>query len=414
MEEREGIEVIQILTCNGNKGMLGGKNIVINSFHDAQSLDEFDINVINLNDKKVWEFNGVKPNYINGMNDWESLSIMINNSQKTKIVILFPQNIKYEYEYNGNGKYEKSCELKNMIPTMMKDLLIYLYKNSQIIDLIYENTNTLIGCDKISSSFYFNIGRSDICTRSIKSDKFTTVNIGNVILTTLNIISSDQLISFLREIHLIEEKESVPEWIKDEKMFDDEVQLNIIKERNKIIKTAKSDIKKAESVLSQNERYKSILYTSGDDLVDVIFEILQDMLGCDLSDFNDEKKEDFNFELGDKVVIGEIKGITTNVKNANVSQLDTHVQNYIDNHGIDASSIVSLLVIDHQRNKPLCEREKVHQNAIDLANKNKSLIIETITLLKMYERYLNSTLSREKIIEILTTTAGLLTIDEDK
>lgn len=358
----------------------------------------------------------MNPNYINGMNDWKSLSIMINNSQKTKIIILFPQNIKYKYKYkyNGNGKYEKSCELKNMIPTMMEDLLIYLYKNIHMLDVIYENTETLIGCDKISASFYFNIGRSDICTRSIKSDKLTTVNINNVILTTLNITSSDQLISFLREIHLIEEKESVPEWIKDEKMFDDEVQLNIIKERNKIIKTAKSDIEKAESVIRQNERYKSILYTSGDELVDVIFEILHDMLGCDLSDFNDEKKEDFNFKLGDKVVIGEIKGITTNVKNMNVSQLDTHVQNYIDNNDIDASGIVSLLVIDHQRNKPLREREKVHQYAIDLAKRNKSLIIETITLLKMYEKYLNDTLSRENIIEILVTTKGLLTIDKDE
>lgn len=406
--------MIQVLTCTGNQELFEGKNIVVNSFHDARSLDEFDINVINLNDKKVWEFNGRNPNYINRINDWESLSRMINNSQKTKIIILFPQNIKYKYAYNGKGKYENSCELKDMIPTMTEELLIHLYKNIKMLDVIYENTETLIGCDKISASFYFNIGRSDICTRSIKSDKLTTVNISNVILTTLNITSFDQLMSFLREIHLIEEKESVPEWIKDEKMFDDEFQLNIIKERNKIIETAKSDIENAMNVIRQNERYKSILYTSGDELVDVIFEILQDMLRCDLADFNDEKKEDFNFKLGDKVVIGEIKGITSNVKNANVSQLDTHVQNYIDNHDIDASSIVSLLVIDHQRNKPLCEREKVHQNAIDLANRNKSLIIETITILKMYERYLNSTLSREKIIEILTTTAGLLTIDEDE
>ena len=47
------------------------------------------------------------------------------------------------------------------------------------------------------------------------------------------------------------------------------------------------------------------------------------------------KKEDFNFEIDDKVFIGEIKGVTSNVKNANVSQLDTHVQNYIDEHEVD-------------------------------------------------------------------------------
>lgn len=407
--------MIQVLTCNGNKGMLGGKNIVVNSFHDAQSLDEFDINVINLNNKEIWKYKGNNPNWIDGMNDWVSLSNMINNSKKTKVIFLFPQNIQYKYQYisSGHGSYNKSCELKDMIPTMTGDLLIHLYENIRILDVIYENTKTLIGCDKISASFYFNIGRSNVCTQSIRSNKLTTINFGNIILTTLNIVSYNQLISFLREIHLIEEKDNAPEWIKEEKMFDDAVQLKIIEERNKVIKNANTDIENAMSAIRKNERYKSILYTSGDELVDVIFEILQDMLGCDLSDFHDEKKEDFNFELCDKVVIGEIKGITTNVKNANVSQLDTHVQNYIDNHDINANSIVALLVIDHQRNKPLREREKVHENGINLAKRNKSLIIETITLLKMYERYLNNTLSREKILETLTTTTGLLTIDED-
>lgn len=48
---------------------------------------------------------------------------------------------------------------------------------------------------------------------------------------------------------------------------------------------------------------------------------------------------------------------------------------------------------------------------MDIAKRNNSLIIETITLLKMFEKYLNETLTREKCIEILTTNTGLLTID---
>ncbi|UTY39396.1 hypothetical protein NMU03_00760 [Allocoprobacillus halotolerans] len=180
-------------------------------------------------------------------------------------------------------------------------------------------------------------------------------------------------------------------------MFDDARQLEIIDDKTEIIKNASKDIDNAKKVLKRNMRYKSILYTSGDELVDVVFEILEQMLGCDLSGFNDVKKEDFNFEIDDKVFIGEIKGVTSNVKNANVSQLDIHVQNYIDEHEVDKENIVSLLIIDHQRNKPLSQREEVHNNAIELAIRNKSLIIETITLLRMFEKYLSGELNRKKL-----------------
>ena len=71
-----------------------------------------------------------------------------------------------------------------------------------------------------------------------------------------------------------------------------------------------------------------------------------------------------------------------------------------------------MLIIDHQRNKPLSQREEVHNNAIELAIRNKSLIIETITLLRMFEKYLSGELNREKIIDILETNTGLLTVEK--
>ena len=65
-------------------------------------------------------------------------------------------------------------------------------------------------------------------------------------------------------------------------MFDDDNQLEIIQENNKAIETANENISNAMKVINQNKRYKSVLYTSGDELVEVIFEILEKMLGCDL------------------------------------------------------------------------------------------------------------------------------------
>ena len=408
--------MIQVLTYSGKENDLKGKYVAINKLHDAQSLDEFDINVIDLRDKNIWRYNGNKKNDINSVNDLKSLSDMISTRQKSKVVIIYPQNIIYLYNktyHIGTSGYslDKKCELKDMINDM-NYILSSLYRPIINLNVFYENNRTQIFDNEISASFYFNnVPLESVLTKSLKSEKFTTIKYNSVILSTLNIISYEQLINFLHQIHLIEIKEEAPDWVKEEKMFDDAMQLQKIQENEYIIKNAKANINEANENISRNNRYKSILYTSGDELVDVIFEILEQMLGCDLSSFHDIKKEDFNFYLDNNVFIGEIKGITSNVKSINVSQLDVHVQNYLDDHEEDKDKITSLLIIDHQRNRPLSEREPVHNIQINLAKRNGSLIVETITLLKLFEKYLDNTLTREKCIEILSINTGLLTTD---
>ena len=142
---------------------------------------------------------------------------------------------------------------------------------------------------------------------------------------------------------------------------------------------------------------------------------LEQMLGCDLSGFVDVKKEDFQFELGEYVFIGEIKGVNHNVKNENISQLDVHYQSYLDEHQeVDEKNIFALLIMNHQKNKDLKEREPIHENQIKLARRNGSLIIETITLLQMFERYLAEKMTRQQCVDILTKQKGLLGLVEEK
>ena len=85
--------MIQILTYSGKEDYFQGKDAVVSKIHDARSLDEFDINIISLEDKNLWCNIGQTTDRINDMDDLKSLSIMIDRSKKTKIVILFPQNI---------------------------------------------------------------------------------------------------------------------------------------------------------------------------------------------------------------------------------------------------------------------------------------------------------------------------------
>ena len=194
-------------------------------------------------------------------------------------------------------------------------------------------------------------------------------------------------------------------------MFDDKKQLEIIQENNIIIGEANQKISNAMAILNKNDEYKSILYTNGDELVNVVFEILENILGCDLSNFQDVKKEDFLFELEGHYFIGEIKGVNHNVKSENVSQLDVHYQSFKDAHPeIADSDISAILIMNHQKNKPVFERESVHENQIQLSKRNGSLIVETMTLLKLYEKYTNQEVLREQCINMLKESTGLLTL----
>ena len=406
--------MIQILTYSGTEEELKGEKVTINKLHDARSLDEFEINIFDFKSENIWENSSASKQICNILSDLKSLNTMIRNSKKAKKIIFLPQNIEFKYNYGysprGGQDYLNSCELKNMIRDM-KIILSYMCNSITELDISYENPTTIISESGISASFCFNdVADGAVLTQSVISEKITTIKCNDVILSTLNISSYKDMISFLKQIHLIEDKEQIPAWLKEEKMFDDEKQLQIIDEKQSIIKKANDDIGKAMEVIHRNERYKSILYTSGDELVEVVFEIIEQIMGCDLSEFIDKKKEDFNFQIGEKIFIGEIKGITPNVKKANVSQLDVHVQEYLDENDCDIDNIVSLLVINHQRTKPLKDRDIVHGEQIKLAQRNGSLIVETVTLLKMFEQFLSGQISKKECIDMFINEKGLLKI----
>lgn len=399
---------IQVLTGNQKDEKFAGDGVVINSLHDAQSLDEFEVNIFNLNDVDIWKNNNVDRASINIISDFISLSLMIENSKRTKIIILLPQNIHYHYCYM-HGSYRQSSELKDMLD-FLYGILRKLTPCLDSTRLVYENTKTNVAGKKVSAAFFFNVSEEIALLKSEKSQKPTTVILSdNIIASTLDIQHYDEVIGLLTELQIIRTKQSVPPWLKEIDMFDDSQQLEIIDENNQVIEAAKDNISKAKEKINKNNEYKSILYTTGDELVKVVFEILETMLGCDLSQFEDKKKEDFLFEIGDMVFIGEIKGVNHNVKNENVSQLDVHYQGYLDEHADkDEEQIKSILIMNHQKNKPLKDREPVHERQINLAYRNKSLIVETITLLKLFEKYISKDMSREECIALLSSESGLL------
>lgn len=396
--------MIQILTFRGNMGDLKGRNTVINRIHDAQSLDDFEINIVNLNDENMWRTRGGSVSLIESINDFKSLSKMINNSKKTEIIILLPQNLTYRYNYSMRD-YHSYIELKDMLRMLLHNVG-EIYSELSTMKLVYENTTSIIAKQKIKASFFFARENDGLITSS--SGKNVAYKLGKVYVSTLDLQNYTQIICFLEEIGLIINKTEIPSWMEEVQMFDDIQQLDLIRENKEKIQLAENEINKAKKVMDQNNRYKSILYTTGDELVEVVLEILGQLLNYDFSQFEDKKNEDFLAEIGDDVFIGEIKGVNHNVKSENISQLDVHYQGYLEDNEKEAENVHALLIMNYKKNKPIADREPVHEKQVALAVRNGSLIIDTYMLLKLFEKFKRNEINSEDCRNILKSKVGIL------
>lgn len=405
-------EMIQILRYRKKDEKYTGRNLEVNSIHDAKSLDDFDINIIDLNDADMWECKASSPGTIDSIADIKSMSTMIANSKKTTIVVLLPQNLRYRFSYttplHEKGRYLRSYELKDVIDLVLRKVVETLLNKTFATEILYENTETKIGNMNIKAAFYFNNANDTALIKST-SGKNVVRKYKNTIATTLYLENYEQINEFLKEMGLISEKQEIPKWMEEVQMFDDVQQIDLIRENREKIQKAEQEINKARKVMDQNSRYKSILYTTGDKLVEVVLEILGQLLNHDFSQFEDKKNEDFLAEIGSDVFIGEIKGVNHNVKSENISQLDVHYQGYLDNNEKQPENVHALLIMNHQKNKPIADREPVHERQVALAVRNGSLIIDTYMLLKLYEKFKRNEISSEECKDILKNNIGILT-----
>ena len=92
-----------------------------------------------------------------------------------------------------------------------------------------------------------------------------------------------------------------------------------------------------------------------------------------------------------------------------MSQLENHVQSYIERYGIPEHTVKGILIMNPLRNKKLVDREPVHVNEIELAKRYGVLIITTEVLLRMFEKKLNGSISMQQILAEFDKT-GLLNI----
>lgn len=184
-----------------------------------------------------------------------------------------------------------------------------------------------------------------------------------------------------------------PDWVKELKILDeikieeklDEVELKFKELNNKKEKYIEE--------LEKNRKYKELLFTSGDALVEIVKEVLIEMMGISIQDL-DVKKEDLSFELKNKKILVEVKGINTAIKRENVSQIQRHIEDDAKANNIDDDEISNkykgLLIINPYIKTAIRERKEkeIYSKAVIGDLKHYDICaIDTITLLGMFQRF---------------------------
>lgn len=396
-----------------NSSRIEDDMVICSNMSNPKSLDEFDLNIIDLTTSVLWRNKNSDTKSINAINDFKSIQIMVDKCNNAKVLYMLPKNETFESYYYRNG-YAHSVLLKDMLDSLCNYILpCILPSNIPKVNLIFENTRTSVGGNIFSADFYFD-GNYSALTQSSGSNKVTTVQLKDrVFATTLNILKGE-FKDYINHLFDKEEKEPVPDWALNYLFNDDVEQADIISENQQKIEEAQREIGDAENKLKENLKYKSILYTNGDELVTVVFEILEKILDCNLDSFVDKKDEDFIIQKETITFIGEIKGIGSNVKSDNIAQIERHYQRYMDDLDEQGKeeNVKQLLIINPLRTKRLEDREPIHQRQIELATRNGCLIIETVTLLKMFEKALKNEITTEGCIDIFSSKVGVLQLSD--
>ncbi len=406
--------MIQIITYNNFEI---DDQFVVSKFSDFQSMNDFDVNIIDLNTTKIWNNkvsnrNASENKSIRDIEQFLNLEKQISNTSKLVIIIL-PQDLEFSWNVYDSSY---STPLRNIIQTINSSIRVLFDFNIKTLDINYGKTKTNVNSNEYTSNFTFKINLNnwwEVLTSSIIGKEPTTIKLNNkqLIYTTLKLESNKNIIDLLYEIEyfnaeLIEE----PNWVNEINVLDDDKHISSININNEKINQLLKLNEESNRILLRNKQYKSILYTSGDQLSETVFMIFSEILKYDLSGFKDKKNEDIKFEIEGITYIGEIKGVSSNVKSTNLAQLDNHFSSFLETYPqYNEENVRKLLIINHQREKKLSERDPVDKKQIDLArNKYSCLIIETKVLLKIFDKYKSEKISREEFISLIRDNVGIL------
>lgn len=417
-----GVEyMIQIITGSyetKNK-YIRNKKYTVSDFESPKSFDKFSINIIDLSFERLWRNNeSSNMNTVSLVNDLKHYKKMIETARNSKIIVIFPQNIKFKSFRDGKGGYYNSEDLKNLLNLVKALVINHIYCFN--FELDFENTVTKITKGSVNADFYFDdnyIEKKCTVLVSEKSKKITTVRVtSKLYYTTLDLVNfPENLENFLIKLGIDDEpKIEMPEWVNEIVILDDldlkEKLTQIDKQIDKNKKEKEIQLKKLEN----NNKIKSILYETDKNLQNEIIELLNDMLEYKDNNFIDEMEEDFRIVKENVTFIIETKGLKRNIAGTDISKTLNHVLMYQERleENNKEENVKGIFIVATQRDKKIEEREDIPDRQIVLAERNNILIIRTETLLKLYEKFRNKEISTSKILEQFEKNSGEYIIND--
>lgn len=379
----------------------------ISTFERPKSFDEFDLNIIDLNSPNLWSFSPEYQKCTEAVYHLRTLKEIMRNSKRGIFIIIMPTNIKVSVDYSGCYT-NQTVAIKDILKQVNQELSTLVLSN---IKLRYEISTTTIDEQNFYSDFIFD----NVDGETIKwsnGGKSTIVKHNERLYSTTLFIKNatndlEILVSFIVSRF---QKSDVPDWFNGFEYFDDAMLKN---KRNKLLDIYRQ-IEDIDRQIDENNKFKSILYSTGDELVGVVKEILVDIFKLTDSHFIDVKKEDFRFEFGDINFMVEIKGINTNVKNSNIAQCKKFVTDLITKDDTKSpDNVKGLLIINPQRDIELSKREPIHTEQISYAKNEVILIITTLELLKLYQAYTKDEVVSNKCFEIFKNNVGEFKFEQE-
>ena len=119
---------MKIQVINYSKEEVHG-DIVYRKLAMPDSLDEFEFNIIDITDEKIWYNNTANTTTINCINDFISVRKMVSDRKTSTVIYVLPQDVMFNYSdhkrlVNGKSEYVyKNIRIKDNLNGLRNEIL---------------------------------------------------------------------------------------------------------------------------------------------------------------------------------------------------------------------------------------------------------------------------------------------------
>ena len=214
----------------------------------------------------------------------------------------------------------------------------------------------------------------------------------------MGLLDKTRLINMVKYILQTDEEESNTsvDWLQNITILNDKELSEKYEKNISILEDIRREQEKIKNEIDKNNYYKSLLYCSGDKLVEVVECILQEMLNVKIDD-KDIKRQDLFFKLDNVNILVEVKGVNHPFQRDNISQVKRHVKDFAEAHAIYGADVEKyckgVLIINPYSMHDLknkISKEFYSNEVIADAEYEKVCTLDTFTLLNYYSKWRNN------------------------